>query len=136
MQRRTTNQRLAVYEAIHVLGHSTSDELIEYLNSRGDMVSLATIYRNLSILLEDGKIKKLKLGTSDVYETVKEKHYHFQCRGCGKIMDIPTININSVSLPKELLGNKIDDHDIVLYGYCSECQKIRKEDDENEKVCM
>ena len=123
MQRRTTNQRLAVYDAIHVLGHSTSEELIEYLNSHGDMVSLATIYRNLSILIEDGKVKKLKLGSSDVYETVKEKHYHFKCKECGKIMDINISDIKDIALPNELLGNKICDHDIVFFGYCSECQK-------------
>lgn len=135
MQRRNTNQRLAVLDAIHVLGHSTSDSLIAYLNSQGSNVSLATIYRNLTILMEEGKVKRLKLGSSIVYEIVREKHYHFLCKNCNKIIDIP-INSLSFSLPNTLMGNKINDHDLLLLGYCSECQKLRKEDEYDEKICM
>jgi Fe2+ or Zn2+ uptake regulation protein len=86
--------------------------------------------------MEEGKIKKLKLGTSDVYETVKEKHYHFQCKKCGKIMDIPLRDIQKLSVPMEIEGNQIMDHDLILFGYCEECQKSKKEDGKNEEVCM
>lgn len=125
MQRRNTTQRLAVLEAIDVLGHTTSDELIAYMSRIHSDVSLATIYRNLSILIEDGQVKKLKLGDSDIYETVKEKHYHFICKGCGNIIDIPTTSDVKISLPKNLMGHEIDEHDIVLFGYCKKC-KIEK----------
>jgi Fe2+ or Zn2+ uptake regulation protein len=61
VQRRNTLQRLSVKEAIDVFGHPTSDELILYMNKTHPDVSLATIYRNLSILLEVGAVIKLNL---------------------------------------------------------------------------
>ena len=137
MQRRNTLQRLRVKEAIDVLGHPTSDELILYMNKTHPDVSLATIYRNLSILLEDGVVIKLKLGNSNIYEAVKEKHYHFVCRECKNIIDIPLDKMNEIMIPKEIMDNQIVDHDFVFFGYCKNCKKIiRKEDEKNEEVCM
>lgn len=122
MQRRNTMQRLAVLKAIDVLGHTTSDELIQYMGKIQSDVSLATIYRNLGILVEEGQVRKLKLGDFDVYETIKEKHYHFICKSCGKIMDIPTSNINPMDIPKDFMDNEISDYDLVLFGYCKNCR--------------
>lgn len=139
MQRRNTNQRQIVYEAIDLLGHSTSDELIEYLGQMNCQVSLATIYRNLTILMEDGLVKKLKLGSSDVYETVKNKHYHFQCKCCKKITDIPIDGMVNIEIPKQIMDNSIEDYDLVLFGTCQNCKNNiykTKGEKENEKVCM
>lgn len=137
MQRRNTLQRLRVKEAIDVLGHPTSDELILYMNKTHPDVSLATIYRNLSILLEDGVVKKLKLGDSNIYETVKEKHYHFICKECQSIIDIPINEENEIMVPKEMMEHIIIDHDLVLFGYCKKCKKnYKKRGLENEEICM
>ena len=56
MQRRNTSQRQIVYEALDVLGHATTEDLIEYIKQHYDNISLATIYRNISILLDEKKI--------------------------------------------------------------------------------
>ena len=77
MQRRTTSQRQIVYETLENLGHASVEELIDYIRSNYDNISLATIYRNISILLEEEKIKKVKLQGDDVLETNKDNHYHF-----------------------------------------------------------
>jgi Fe2+ or Zn2+ uptake regulation protein len=123
VQRRNTLQRLRVKEAIDVLGHPTSDELILYMNKTHPDVSLATIYRNLSILLEDGAVIKLNLGNSNFYEAVKEKHYHFVCRECNNIIDIPLDKMNEIMIPKEIMDNQSVDHDFVFFGYCKNCKK-------------
>lgn len=122
MQRRNTAQRLAVFEAIDYLGHATSDELILYMNKTHSDVSLATIYRNLTILIEDGQVKKLKLGNFDIYETVKQKHYHFICNSCKKIFDIPIEDYKLLNIPYEIENNLILEHDLILYGYCYKCR--------------
>ena len=80
MLRRNTNQRQIVYEALKILGHATTDELIKYINENYENISLATIYRNLGIMLDDEQIKKVKLQDCEVYETVKLKYYHFVCK--------------------------------------------------------
>ena len=56
MQRRNTSQRQIVFESLAVLGHATTESLISYIKNNYDAISLATIYRNICILLEEKKI--------------------------------------------------------------------------------
>ena len=52
MIRRNTNQRQIVLDSLAFLGHATSDDLINHINNNYSNISLATIYRNLTILLD------------------------------------------------------------------------------------
>ena len=123
MQRRNTNQRQEVVEALEILGHSTSEELIEYLNKNDAKVSLATIYRNLNTFIEDGKVRKVKIGDLDVYETVKKRHFHFRCKKCGAIIDIdPQSVVVDQSSIKQFNGSIVQDYDMIFYGICSKCE--------------
>lgn len=131
MLRRNTNQRQIVYDSLHFLGHASSENLIQYIQSNYSNISLATIYRNLGILLEENMVKKVKLQGIDVYETVKENHYHYVCKHCGKILDVSPEEMG-ISLPKFELknGDKVENYEFSFYGLCHECQKtINKEGD-------
>lgn len=124
MVRRNTNQRAIVYKALDELGHATMDKLIEYITKNNSDISLATIYRNVGILLEESQIKKVKLGDIEVLETVKEKHYHFKCLVCGEIYDIKQ---NEIPFGKRNVtsidGNVVTDLDMVFVGTCKKCLK-------------
>jgi Fe2+ or Zn2+ uptake regulation protein len=124
MIRRNTNQRQIVFDSLACLGHATSDDLINHINNNYSNISLATIYRNLTILLDEKLIKKVKVGDIDVYETVKEKHYHFKCRACGNIIDISPDKIpNDINSIKMIDNNDVLDLDIVFMGICHRCIK-------------
>lgn len=121
MQRRNTSQRQIVFDALQQLGHASTEELIEYIRSNYDHISLATIYRNVSILLDEHKIKKVKLQDEDVLETLKSNHYHFVCKECKMIYDVNLKNIfNSLS---KVNGHSIEECDISLYGICNKCKE-------------
>ena len=122
VQRRNTTQRLRVLGAIEALGHTTSEELIAYMSKNNSDVSLATIYRNLAILIEDGQVRKLELGDSLIYETVKEKHYHFVCLSCRSIYDVK--KNRDIDIPTELKDFQVVDDDLTFFGYCKSCKKI------------
>ncbi len=128
MQRRKTNQEQIVFDSLEHLGHATSEELINYINENNNNISLATIYRNLTKLIEDKKVKKVKLGSVEVYETVKNKHYHFKCRSCGIVIDIDTealpLDLDKI---KSLNDDVIEDCDLVFYGICHTCKNKEKE---------
>lgn len=132
MIRRNTNQSQIVYKSIEAMGHTTSEKLIEYINSNYENISLATIYRNLTKLIDEGYVKKLRLGKDEIYETVKEKHYHFKCSKCGMIYDIMP---EEISMPpiNSIDGNEVTGLDIMLFGLCKNC-KGKGEND--EEVCM
>ena len=87
--------------------------------------------------IRDKKIKKIKLSNIDVYETVKEKHYHYQCKECNSIFDIPVEDIPDDIINLNMISNEnVTDCDIVFYGVCHNCLKNRKGDKENEEVRM
>lgn len=135
MQRRNTSQRQIVYEALDLLGHASSESLIEYIRTHYHNISLATIYRNIAILMDEQKVKKVKLHNEDVYETIKQDHFHFVCKRCGMIYDVDAKQFHkALELMKQLKEMDIEECDISLYGTCQNCKK--KENEENEKICM
>lgn len=124
MIRRNTNQRQIVYDSLKYLGHASSEYLIQYIQSNYSNISLATIYRNLGILMDDNMVKKVKLDGIDVYETVKSKHYHYVCKHCGEILDITPqeVGINFADIHM-INSDRVDDCELVFYGMCHKCQK-------------
>ena len=123
MQKRNTNQKHIVFDALAMLGHADTEKLIAYINEHYEGISLATIYRNLTSLQEDEKIARRKVGNMDVYETVKQKHYHFKCNKCGEIYDIPDDDV-TVSLNTNKANDEFSDLDLVFYGVCHRCKEL------------
>lgn len=123
MQRRNTMQRQIVYHSLIQLGHATVESLIEYIKMKDACISLASIYRNITILLEEGKIRRVSLETGDVLETVKEKHSHFVCQSCGMIYDIPCPKDKLFDKYIAGIAHQIQHYDISLYGICQNCKK-------------
>ena len=139
MLRRKTNQEGIVFEAIELLGHATSEQLIQFIKNNDSEISLASIYRNVKKLFDEDRIRKVKVGEIEVYETVKPKHYHYICRCCGHITDIQGAELPfNLARMRSINGNAINDCDLVLYGVCDTCKnKIStKGEKRNEEVRM
>ena len=119
MQYRNTKQKTTILNAIDTYGHVTVEELKEILHNNNEDVSIATIYRNLNILAEEGKIKKVFSEDKAVYETIKKTHYHFECQLCHKIIDIDPSLIN-ININHSITG--VTKKDLFLYGICDECK--------------
>lgn len=84
-------------------------------------MSLATVYRNINALLEEGTIAKVELpGQPPLYEPAHlSHHHHFHCEKCGKTYDIEGCPGNlSAMLPK---GFSLASHEITLFGRCADC---------------
>lgn len=122
MQRRNTMQRQIVYQSLLQLGHASVESLIEYIRMKDARISLASIYRNITILLEEGRIKRVSLNAGDVLETVKEKHIHFVCESCGMIYDIPLPQNHLMKQYAKEISHQIKYYDIALYGVCQNCK--------------
>ncbi len=94
-------------------------------------VSKASIYRNLSILENEGVIRKEAKGgfREASYRYLKaarcRQHLHLACTKCGKTfhLDLPATErlINSVQNDAQF---EIDSTSTVLYGICSSCKGI------------
>lgn len=96
----------------------TIKEIYEKLNQN---VGLTTIYRTISKLVEEGKIKK-----SIDYNNVV--HYQYldecQCDKCGSITHVDCDCINDFT--NHVLKNysfKVDNVNIIIKGICKKCSK-------------
>ena len=88
-------------------------------------ISLGTVYRNLNLLVELGEIRKLSCGDgTDHFDYDTSPHYHYVCRQCGRVMDIPMEATKELeTAAKEFVLGTIDDHTVFFYGICDECLK-------------
>lgn len=104
--------------------HPTADYLYSVLKNQMPTLSLATVYRNLNLLAENGTIKKIEgLDGSIHFDHNTHPHYHFICNHCKKIYDVPyEIASDSVEKIADQMGLKIVEHDMVFKGLCPNCK--------------
>ena len=71
-------------------GSSDRRRLYTSIREQFPNISLGTVYRNLNLLVELGEIRKLSCGDgTDHFDYDTSPHYHYVCRQCGRVMDIP-----------------------------------------------
>ena len=89
--RRPSRQRTAVTRLLgEVEGFHSAQDLHAMLGRRGEKVGLATVYRALQALAEDGEVDVLR---HDEGEAVYRRcgtahHHHLVCRLCGRTVEV------------------------------------------------
>ena len=115
---RNTKQKVMILSIIDKHGHLTIEQIKSLLEDQN--VSIATIYRNLNILTQEGKIKRVASDNLTLYETIKEKHYHFECEICKQVYDIDP-KLIKIKSDKTITG--VNNVGLFLYGICDNCKK-------------
>jgi Fur family transcriptional regulator, ferric uptake regulator len=123
---RNTHQRRAILHALQSApGPLTPQEVLERAQDDHQRLGLATVYRNLNALSEQGDIIAVHL-PNDVprYEMAgRGHHHHFRCERCSKVFELegscPVAVLEGVTLPG---GFRVQGHELTLYGICSSCQ--------------
>ncbi len=87
---RQTVQRDLVYKAVcRHYDHPSAEILYEELVAEMPTLSRATVYRNLNVLADNGKIRRVRIPNSpDRFDPTLEDHYHIHCSQCGAVSDI------------------------------------------------
>ena len=95
-----------------------------------DKISISAIYRNLSYLEKEGKVKRyIGENTRDVYFQYIDPNkcsgsIHLACRVCGKYYHMADTDANIlIQNVKKNSGFQIEKIDSVLYGICENCSK-------------
>ena len=119
---RATRQRDAIKSIIQAAKRPLSPaEVLEGARAAVPALGMATVYRNLKLLVAEGIVQVITLpGDSPRYEMRDSAHHHhFQCTTCRRVYDVPGCPGNLRRLAPR--GFSVDHHDVTLYGRCSNC---------------
>jgi Fur family peroxide stress response transcriptional regulator len=104
--------------------HPTAAQIHDAIGPDLPGLSLATIYRNLEVLVDEGLVDEVSVPSSSTrYDGNPRAHHHFLCDRCSRIID--------VELPEpRMLRRKLHDAyalrarsvSIDFHGLCPECE--------------
>lgn len=103
--------------------HPTAAWLFERLRPEFPSVSLGTVYRNLQVLVEEGRIDEVPVPAGPSrYDANREPHHHFSCERCGRIEDV-SLRIagdlaRSLRRRYRLAARRFR---VEFYGLCADC---------------
>ncbi len=128
--RRNTRQRALLEEELD--RHDdfrTAQEIHQCMLSHGDTVSLATIYRSLTQMHEDGVVDQVRTESGEMaFRRCADEghHHHLVCRQCGaaKEIDAPEFEEWADELAAAYGFTGID-HSLEINGYCPDCSRNR-----------
>ena len=123
--RRRTQQRQAIRNALEEAGRPLSpQEILEKAQTSVPALGIATVYRNVKALVENGWLAEVTLpGAASRYEVAdKDHHHHFHCRSCDKVYEVEDCPGDLQSLAPE--GFRLERHEIIIYGLCASCVAV------------
>ena len=127
MQRMTKQRQAVLDELTRVSDFRSAQQIFEDLHSQGQRVGLATVYRSLQGLAEDGRVDTLRSTEGEVlYRSCASEHHHHHlvCRECGFTEEIEQSQIESwVSAVAADHGFSDVEHSLELFGLCASCRE-------------
>jgi Fur family peroxide stress response transcriptional regulator len=125
---RITPQRMAILRILAENdGHPSVEQIYDRLHGEFPMTSLATVYKTVALLKEEGQILELGFASgSSRYDGRKPyPHPHLVCIHCQRILD-PELGLLD-DLSQELsqhYGYRIVSQRLDFFGICPQCQAV------------
>ncbi len=104
--------------------HPTADEVFIMVKQEMPNISLATVYRNLNQLAEQGVIAKISMPDGgDRFDSSPHEHCHLICNSCGKIYDLDLpLDVHLDDLILDAIGFRVNKRQFIAQGICTLCQ--------------
>ena len=105
--------------------HPTAEMVYEDVRKTFPNISLGTVYRNLTLLAEQGDIARISMRDGpDRYDGSIHTHVHFLCSECHGIWDIDPDEAEQIlSLSLAHFDGDVEKASIQLMGVCGSCRK-------------
>ncbi|MFA6072891.1 MAG: transcriptional repressor [Candidatus Woesearchaeota archaeon] len=100
----------------------TAENLFVNVKKKNKEIGLATIYRFLKELREQGKIFSYTCDGKLIYSREKKSHCHFICEKTNKIVHF---DIDSLDFLKNKIPGTITSFQIEVRGTCEKCDKSK-----------
>ena len=121
---RHSRQRERILELLQsTQSHPTANWLYGRLRKEFPRLSMGTVYRNIGILIEQGRLSRIAFGsTFDRLDANMKPHYHFLCEQCDSILDLDLPVDESIDgwIGKNQ-GFVVHHHELEFHGLCPKC---------------
>lgn len=127
--RRSTIQRSLVLEAVCKLQcHANADEIYNEIVITHPHISRTTVYRNLNLLSDMGKLRKVEIpGGAVCFDHNLHNHFHVTCERCGRVFDVDMEYVDDLEKNiKDTHGFDFIGYDIIFRGICPECKNKKQ----------
>jgi Fur family transcriptional regulator, peroxide stress response regulator len=103
--------------------HPTASWVYDELKKEFTNLSMGTVYRNINILIDQNLVQKIESGSSfDRFDANVEQHYHFICKECGSIDDLPISAFDDLNEKiNQMTGYQAEKHRLDFHGVCPGC---------------
>jgi len=124
--KRDTKQRQQLRRALErTAGFISAQELHQSLREEGSSIGLATVYRTLGALVDDGSVDYLALDGEKLYRVCSPgHHHHLICRECGHTTEIEAGAVETWAREVAAEHGYVQPRHVVdIFGTCPDCQR-------------
>lgn len=110
--------------------HPSAEWVYSQLKPQFPDLSLATVYRNLTLFKQEGIIQSLGVVNGlERFDGTTDPHVHFICSQCGAIIDLPHISVleDLESTVSQKVNGTIAGYSLCFEGTCEQC--LQKQED-------
>jgi Fur family peroxide stress response transcriptional regulator len=122
---RITSHRLALLRLLSVSeDHPDASRIYNQLRIQFPTISLATVYKTLHLLKEEGEVLEIPLQNGAHFDGRKPyPHPHLICTNCGKIMDGDKLTFpETANLEiQNVFDFEVSKSQLIFYGVCGQC---------------
>ncbi len=103
--------------------HPTAEVIYNHVRESYPKISLGTVYRNLTLLVDLGEIKKISTGDgTDHFDADTSAHSHYYCRCCHSVMDLEvTPSVEQILSASSAGIGTIESASLLFTGVCKNC---------------
>ncbi|SEK17904.1 Fur family transcriptional regulator, peroxide stress response regulator [Pseudobutyrivibrio ruminis] len=103
--------------------HPTADVIYQHVREENPKISLGTVYRNLTLLVELGEVRKISTGDgTDHFDADTSAHSHYFCRCCHRLMDVDvTPSVDQILAASSAGIGTVEQASLLFTGICKDC---------------
>jgi Fur family ferric uptake transcriptional regulator len=104
----------------------TAQEIFDGLRAEGRGVGIASVYRILDLLAEQGLVQRVEIGDAitrfEPAHAGGDHHHHLVCNSCGKVEAFEDEGLErALRQVERKTGYTTAGHDVLLRGACQDC---------------
>ena len=127
-ERNTKQKEIILNYLLNTKSHPSIYELHNMIKEEYPSIGQATIYRNISKLVDAGLVRKITTKDGIIhYDGDITPHIHMDCTVCNKLVDIFNRDLKEVVEKIEKSAKiSVSTYELLLKGTCHECLKKEK----------